>query len=97
MTEENTVQSAPATESSRAAQVTQPRGGSQVVQSPRAPAAQPAAGPVAGPAQGPAAAAGAVVAGGGRRLALLDVLRGLAALSVVFNHFGFFIPPRIQA
>jgi hypothetical protein len=25
------------------------------------------------------------------------VLRGLAALCVVFNHFGFFVPPRVQA
>jgi peptidoglycan/LPS O-acetylase OafA/YrhL len=32
----------------------------------------------------------------GSRLAWLDVLRGLAALCVVFNHFGFFVPPRIQ-
>jgi peptidoglycan/LPS O-acetylase OafA/YrhL len=30
------------------------------------------------------------------RLAWLDVLRGLAALCVVFNHFGYFVPPRIQ-
>ncbi|MGD0062860.1 MAG: acyltransferase [Streptosporangiaceae bacterium] len=33
-------------------------------------------------------------AGTGQRLAWLDVLRGLAALCVVFNHFGFFVPPR---
>ena len=45
---------------------------------------------VSGPAGAPAGDAGqAAVAGGGRRLAWLDVLRGLAALSVVFNHFGF--------
>jgi peptidoglycan/LPS O-acetylase OafA/YrhL len=30
----------------------------------------------------------------GHRLAWLDVLRGLAALCVVFNHFGYFVPPR---
>ena len=35
-------------------------------------------------------------AGTGNRLAWLDVLRGLAALCVVFNHFGFFVPPRVQ-
>jgi peptidoglycan/LPS O-acetylase OafA/YrhL len=28
----------------------------------------------------------------GNRLAWLDVLRGLAALCVVFNHFGYFVP-----
>jgi acyltransferase-like protein len=32
------------------------------------------------------------VAGTGNRLAWLDVLRGLAALAVVFNHFGYFVP-----
>ena len=31
------------------------------------------------------------------RLAWLDVLRGVAALCVVFDHFGSFVPPRIQA
>ena len=36
-------------------------------------------------------------AGTGNRLAWLDVLRGLAALCVVFNHFGFFVPPWMQA
>jgi peptidoglycan/LPS O-acetylase OafA/YrhL len=32
----------------------------------------------------------------GTRLAWLDVLRGLAALAVVFNHFGYFVPPHVQ-
>jgi peptidoglycan/LPS O-acetylase OafA/YrhL len=35
-------------------------------------------------------------AGAGSRLAWLDVLRGIAALAVVFDHFGGFIPARIQ-
>jgi peptidoglycan/LPS O-acetylase OafA/YrhL len=35
-------------------------------------------------------------AGSGNRLAWLDVLRGLAALAVVFNHFGYFVPPRLN-
>jgi len=30
------------------------------------------------------------------RLAWLDVLRGLAALAVVFNHFGYFLPPGVK-
>jgi hypothetical protein len=32
----------------------------------------------------------------GQRLAWLDVLRGLAALAVVFNHFGYFVPSHVQ-
>ena len=36
------------------------------------------------------------VAKEGSRLAWLDVLRGIAALAVVFDHFGSFIPARIQ-
>ncbi len=32
----------------------------------------------------------------GNRLAWLDVLRGLAALCVVFNHFGYFVPPQVK-
>ena len=32
----------------------------------------------------------------GNRLAWLDVLRGLAALCVVFNHFGYFVPSRLN-
>jgi peptidoglycan/LPS O-acetylase OafA/YrhL len=32
----------------------------------------------------------------GSRLAWLDVLRGLAALCVVFNHFGYFVPSRLN-
>jgi len=32
----------------------------------------------------------------GNRLAWLDVLRGVAALCVVFNHFGYFVPPRLN-
>ena len=31
------------------------------------------------------------------RLAWLDVLRGLAALAVVFNHSGYFLPPGVKA
>ena len=44
-----------------------------------------------------AAASSADAGGTGSRLAWLDVLRGLAALCVVFNHFGYFVPPRVQA
>src|SRR5580692_4355455 len=55
-----------------------------------APMAEPPAAAVAPP---PVAAAAART---GNRLAWLDVLRGLAALCVVFNHFGYFVPPRIQ-
>jgi peptidoglycan/LPS O-acetylase OafA/YrhL len=36
------------------------------------------------------------VAAAGSRLAWLDVLRGLAALAVVFNHFGYFVPPNLN-
>jgi peptidoglycan/LPS O-acetylase OafA/YrhL len=36
-------------------------------------------------------------AGTGSRLAWLDVLRGFAALCVVFNHFGYFLPPAVKA
>jgi peptidoglycan/LPS O-acetylase OafA/YrhL len=43
------------------------------------------------PPQNPPPAA-AAPAGPGNRLAWLDVLRGLAALAVVFNHFGYFVP-----
>jgi peptidoglycan/LPS O-acetylase OafA/YrhL len=32
----------------------------------------------------------------GSRLAWLDVLRGIAALCVVFNHFGYFVPHQVQ-
>jgi peptidoglycan/LPS O-acetylase OafA/YrhL len=32
----------------------------------------------------------------GTRLGWLDVLRGLAALCVVFDHFGYFVPPRLN-
>ena len=35
-------------------------------------------------------------AGTGSRLAWLDVLRGLAALAVVFNHFGYFVPSAVK-
>ena len=47
------------------------------------------------PPQTPPPAA-AAPAGAGNRLAWLDVLRGLAALCVVFNHFGHFVPPRLN-
>ena len=57
--------------------------------SPDQPAARPELPPQAPPA--PPAAAGT-----GSRLAWLDVLRGLAALAVVFNHFGYFVPPRLN-
>ena len=46
------------------------------------------------PPQAPPAAAGPARTGG--RLAWLDVLRGLAALAVVFNHFGYFVPPGLK-
>ena len=46
------------------------------------------------PPQAPFAAAGPARTGG--RLAWLDVLRGLAALAVVFNHFGYFVPPGLK-
>jgi peptidoglycan/LPS O-acetylase OafA/YrhL len=49
----------------------------------------------AGPPRKPPPAAPGV-AGTGNRLAWLDVLRGLAALCVVFNHFGYFVPPRLN-
>jgi peptidoglycan/LPS O-acetylase OafA/YrhL len=62
-------------------------------------AAEPAA--TTGPPQPPrpAAAAGQAnraAAAAGSRLAWLDVLRGLAALAVVFNHFGYFLPPTVK-
>ena len=40
--------------------------------------------------------AAAPAAGTGSRLAWLDVLRGLAALAVVFNHFGYFLPSGVK-
>jgi peptidoglycan/LPS O-acetylase OafA/YrhL len=49
------------------------------------------------PPRPPAAAAQAGrAAAAGSRLAWLDVLRGLAALAVVFNHFGYFLPPTVK-
>jgi peptidoglycan/LPS O-acetylase OafA/YrhL len=54
-------------------------------------AAEPAA--TTEPAQPPRPRA---AAGTGSRLAWLDVLRGLAALAVVFNHFGYFLPPTVK-
>ena len=45
------------------------------------------------PAAAPPVAAAART---GNRLAWLDVLRGLAALCVVFNHFGYFVPSRLN-
>jgi peptidoglycan/LPS O-acetylase OafA/YrhL len=47
--------------------------------------------PSQAPPSPPAAAAGT-----GSRLAWLDVLRGLAALAVVFNHFGYFVPQGLK-
>src|ERR1700722_7683927 len=35
-------------------------------------------------------------AGTASRLSWLDVLRGVAALAVVFNHFGYFLPPVVK-
>ncbi|MGH3286217.1 MAG: acyltransferase family protein [Streptosporangiaceae bacterium] len=61
---------------------------------PRPAAAAAQAGRAAAAAQ--AGRAGAVAAGTGSRLAWLDVLRGLAALAVVFNHFGYFLPPTVK-
>ena len=46
--------------------------------------------------EGIASASAAGPAGAGNRLAWLDALRGLAALAVVFNHFGYFIPPQLN-
>jgi peptidoglycan/LPS O-acetylase OafA/YrhL len=43
-----------------------------------------------------AAAQASRAAAAGSRLAWLDVLRGLAALAVVFNHFGYFLPPVVK-
>ena len=54
---------------------------------------EPAAGAEPPQVPPPAAARGTA---GGRRLAWLDVLRGLAALAVVFNHFGYFVPTGIK-
>jgi peptidoglycan/LPS O-acetylase OafA/YrhL len=50
--------------------------------------------PAAAAAQASRAAPAA--SGTGSRLAWLDVLRGLAALAVVFNHFGYFLPPGVK-
>jgi peptidoglycan/LPS O-acetylase OafA/YrhL len=60
-------------------------------------AVQPA--PAAGPSAGvqPAPPAAAPAARTGNRLEWLDALRGFAALCVVFNHFGYFIPSRINS
>jgi peptidoglycan/LPS O-acetylase OafA/YrhL len=59
------------------------------------PAAEPAA--TTEPLQPPRPpAAAAAAAGTGSRLAWLDVLRGLAALAVVFNHFGYFLPSGVK-
>src|ERR1700678_444485 len=66
------------------------------------PAAEPAAKteppePAAKPGLSePAQPAATGAAGTGSRLAWLDVLRGLAALAVVFNHFGYFVPPALN-
>jgi peptidoglycan/LPS O-acetylase OafA/YrhL len=52
-----------------------------------------AAQPVPGePEPGVAQPTAPAPAGTGNRLAWLDVLRGIAALCVVFNHFGYFVP-----
>ncbi|HEV2256880.1 MAG TPA: acyltransferase [Streptosporangiaceae bacterium] len=48
------------------------------------------------PAAAAAQASRAAAAGTGSRLAWLDVLRGLAALAVVFNHFGYFLPSGVK-
>ncbi len=56
-------------------------------------AAEPAA--TTEPPQPPPPTA-AAAAGTGSRLAWLDVLRGLAALAVVFNHFGYFLPSGVK-
>ncbi len=55
--------------------------------------AQPAARAELSPQTPPARPA---AAGTGSRLAWLDVLRGVAALAVVFNHFGHFVPPGLN-
>ena len=58
-------------------------------------AADPAAATEPPPLPRPAAA-GRAAAETGSRLGWLDVLRGLAALAVVFNHFGYFLPPAVK-
>ena len=65
-------------------------------------AAEPAAKtepPEPGAKPGPSESAQPVATGAAgtvSRLAWLDVLRGLAALAVVFNHFGYFVPPALN-
>jgi peptidoglycan/LPS O-acetylase OafA/YrhL len=59
-------------------------------------APQPAAAGTSAPGTAAAGTSAAGTAGGGSRLAWLDVLRGLAALAVVFNHFGYFVPSRLN-
>ena len=44
----------------------------------------------------PGARSATSATGTGSRLAWLDVMRGLAALAVVFNHFGYFLPPTVK-
>jgi peptidoglycan/LPS O-acetylase OafA/YrhL len=75
----------------RAAQIDLPQVRLPQAEPPRASPPPPAA------TAGPADAAGPAKTGSGRRLAWLDVMRGLAALAVVFNHFGYFIPSRLNA
>ena len=59
-------------------------------------AADPAARTDPSQAPQPAAVSAPGAAGTGSRLAWLDVMRGLAALAVVFNHFGYFLPPTVK-
>lgn len=61
---------------------------------PQAPRPSPPAASRADGAVGAPGASGATTTG--NRLAWLDVLRGLAALAVVFNHFGYFLPPTVK-
>ena len=75
-------------------QSAEPAATTEPPQPPQRAAAAAQASPAAAAAQ--ASRATAAAAGAGSRLAWLDVLRGLAALAVVFNHFGYFLPPGVK-
>jgi peptidoglycan/LPS O-acetylase OafA/YrhL len=61
----------------------------------RLPQAEPPPASQSAPA-GVGSPAGPANTGTGHRLAWLDVMRGLAALAVVFNHFGYFVPSQLN-
>jgi peptidoglycan/LPS O-acetylase OafA/YrhL len=75
-------------------QSAEPAATTEPPQPPQRAAAAAQASPAAAAAQ--ASRATAAAAGAGSRLAWLDVLRGLAALAVVFNHFGYFLPSGVK-